>query len=203
MYCESGEPHARGSIIRLPDRVRRGPALCPRRPAHTAKPFRVVPRAGVVVAMGRRERGRTPESHTDCVTVSATTRMARRKRRSKPQPREIGAGKQYADRAAFEADVERWHQEQAEWRRKRDANCHAHSRWRAAVRYDRQPHGASRHVGARSRSVLLRKLWSPFWEHVSVPKIMKYPCDGECHAALCAHCFARLVTPRCVAALCG
>ena len=58
-------------------------------------------------------------------------------------------------------------------------------------------------VGARSRSVLLRKLWSPFWEHVSVPKIMKYPCDGECHAALCAHCFARLVTPRCVAALCG
>ena len=24
-----------------------------------------------------------------------------------------------------------------------------------------------------------------------------------CHAALCAHCFGRLVTPRCVATLCG
>ncbi len=58
-------------------------------------------------------------------------------------------------------------------------------------------------VGARSRSVLLRKLWSQFGEHVSVPKIMKYPCDGECRAALCAHCFVRLVAPRCVAALCG
>ena len=38
-------------------------------------------------------------------------------------------------------------------------------------------------VGARSRSALLRKLWSPFWEHVSVPKIMQYPCDGECQVS--------------------
>ena len=38
-------------------------------------------------------------------------------------------------------------------------------------------------VGARSRSFLLRKLWSPFWEHVSVSKIMKYPCDGECQVS--------------------
>jgi hypothetical protein len=33
-------------------------------------------------------------------------------------------------------------------------------------------------VGARSRWALLRKQWSPFWEHVSVPKIMKYLGDG-------------------------
>ena len=41
-------------------------------------------------------------------------------------------------------------------------------------------------VGARSRSALLRKLWSPFWEHVSVPNIMQYPCDGECQVFLYA-----------------
>ena len=28
---------------------------------------------------------------------------------------------------------------------------------------------------------------------------MKYPCDGECHAFLCARCFALLVKPRRVA----
>ena len=58
-------------------------------------------------------------------------------------------------------------------------------------------------VGARSRSALLRILWSPFWEHISVPQIMKYPRDGECHAFLCARCFVRPVTPRGVEALCG
>ena len=41
-------------------------------------------------------------------------------------------------------------------------------------------------VDTRSRSVLLRKLWSPFWEHVSVPNIMQYPCDGECQVFLYA-----------------
>ena len=41
-------------------------------------------------------------------------------------------------------------------------------------------------VGARSRSVLLRKIGSPFWEHVSVPNIMQYPCDGECQVFLYA-----------------
>ena len=38
-------------------------------------------------------------------------------------------------------------------------------------------------VGARSRLALLRKRWSPFWEHVSAPKIMKCPCDGECQGS--------------------
>ena len=58
-------------------------------------------------------------------------------------------------------------------------------------------------VGARSRSALLRNLWSPLWEHISVPQIMKYPRDGECHAFLCARCFVLLAAPRRVAALCG
>ena len=38
-------------------------------------------------------------------------------------------------------------------------------------------------VGARSRWVLLRKQWSPFWEHVSVPESMKYQCDGDCQVS--------------------